>query len=136
MADPDVDEMFRAAVAAQAKAYVPYSHFHVGASIVTTTGALFAACNVENAAYPSSVCAEAGAISTMVSAGEREIAAILTVCDGELLGTPCGSCRQRIREFAVPGALIHVASAAGVQRTFTIDELLPASFGPEHLGVR
>ncbi len=134
MAQPDIGEMFRAAVAVQANAYVPYSDFHVGAAIVTTRGTLFAACNVENAAYPSGVCAEAGAISAMVSAGEREIAAILTVCEGELLGTPCGNCRQRIREFATPATVIHAASAAGVQRTFTMDELLPASFGPEHLG--
>lgn len=134
MGQPDIDEMFRAAVAVQANAYVPYSDFHVGASIVTSSGTLYAACNVENAAYPSSVCAEAGAISKMVSAGEREIAAILTVCEGDLLGTPCGSCRQRIREFATPDTTIYAADSTGVRRVFTMDELLPASFGPENLG--
>ena len=134
MADPDLDEMLRAAVKVQANAYVPYSDFHVGAAVVTTSGAMFTSCNVENAAYPSSVCAEAGAISAMVSAGEREIAAILTVCEGDRLGTPCGSCRQRIREFAIPGTVIHAADSTGVRRTFTVDELLPASFGPENLG--
>ena len=129
-----IQRLFAAAVEVQEHAYVPYSEFKVGAAILTPSGRIFTACNVENAAYPSSVCAEAGAISAMVSAGEREIAAILTVCDGELLGTPCGNCRQRIREFAHLDAPVYAADGSGVQRTFTVDELLPASFGPEHLG--
>jgi cytidine deaminase len=129
----DVDELFTAAKAAQANAYAPYSHFPVGAAIRTATGRIFAGCNVENAAYPQGACAEAGAIAAMVAAGEREIVAVLTICDGEAIGTCCGGCRQRIREFAGPETPIYAAGPDGVRATFSLDELLPRSFGPEHL---
>lgn len=133
MDDEVVDRLLDAARAVQQHAYVPYSGFRVGAALMTPDGRIFSGCNVENAAYPTSTCAEAGAVAAMVSAGEREIAALLTVCDGELLGTCCGNCRQRIREFAKPATPIYAADARGVRRTFTMEELLPASFGPEHL---
>ncbi len=126
-------ELLAAARAVQPNAHVPYSGFYVGAALRTTSGAVFASCNVENAAYPEGVCAEAGAISAMVSAGEREIAAVVTVCDGESLGTCCGGCRQKIREFATAETLIHNAGPDGVRSTFTMDQLLPQSFGPSHL---
>ena len=93
-------ELFAAAKAAQANAYAPYSRFNVGAAILTPSGAIYAGCNVENAAYPQGACAEAGAISAMALAGERRIAEILVIGDGDALVTPCGGCRQRIREFA------------------------------------
>ena len=127
-------ELFAAAVAVQANAHVPYSNFPVGAALRTTTGVIFVGCNVENAAYPEGMCAEASAIAAMASAGEREISVIVTVCEGEALGSCCGGCRQKIREFATPDTLIHNAGPEGVRRTFTMDELLPESFGPEHLG--
>jgi cytidine deaminase len=136
MSDTDATiepELLAAAIAVQANAHVPYSHFHVGAAIRTTSGAIFAACNVENASYPQSVCAEAGAISTMVSAGEYAIDAIVTVCDGGALSTCCGGCRQKIREFADETTLIHAAGPDGVRKTYTMNELLPDSFGPENL---
>lgn len=126
-------ELFAAARAVQQHGYAPYSHFLVGAAIRTRSGRVFSACNVENAAYPQGTCAEAGAIATMVSAGEREIDVILTVCDGEMLSTPCGGCRQKIREFAHAGTVIHAAGPDGVRVTYTMDELLPDSFGPENL---
>lgn len=129
----DVDELFEAAKAAQANAHCPYSHFRVGAAVRTASGKVFAGCNVENAAYPQGACAEAGAISAMVLAGEREIVAVLTVCDGEAIGTCCGGCRQRIREFAKPDTPIYAAGPDGVRATFTLDALLPHSFGPDHL---
>jgi cytidine deaminase len=125
--------LFAAARAAQLKAYAPYSRFNVGAAIRTSSGAIFAGCNVENAAYPQGACAEAGAISAMAMAGERRIAEILVIGDGEDLVTPCGGCRQRIREFAGPDTPIHIAGSEGVRATFTLDELLPHSFGPGHL---
>jgi cytidine deaminase len=125
--------LFAAASAAQLKAYAPYSRFNVGAAIRTPSGAIFVGCNVENAAYPQGACAEAGAISAMAMAGERRIAEILVIGDGEDLVTPCGGCRQRIREFAGPDTAIHIAGPQGVRATFTLDELLPHSFGPEHL---
>jgi cytidine deaminase len=126
-------ELFAAARVVQGNAHVPYSRFPVGAALRTTSGAVFVGCNVENAAYPEGLCAEASAISAMVSAGEREIDAIVTVCEGDALGTCCGGCRQKIREFATGATLIHNAGPGGVLKTFTMAELLPESFGPEHL---
>lgn len=132
--DPTIEpELFAAARAVQTNAHVPYSGFHVGAALRTTSGQVFAACNVENAAYPEATCAEAGAISAMVSAGEHEIEAIVTICDGEALGTCCGGCRQKIREFATPETVIHNAGPDGVRKSFTMEQLLPHSFGPSHL---
>jgi len=132
-AEAGLAELFAAAKAAQANAYARYSHFHVGAALRTPSGAIYAGCNVENAAYPQGACAEAGAIAAMAAAGERRIAEILVVGDGEALCTPCGGCRQRIREFADSATLIHIAGPKGVRRTFTLGELLPYSFGPDHL---
>jgi cytidine deaminase len=126
-------ELFAAAKAAQADAYAPYSRFKVGAALRSASSAIYAGCNVENAAYPQGTCAEAGAIAAMALAGERQIAEILVIGDGDALCTPCGGCRQRIREFADPLTAIHIAGPEGVRRTFTLAELLPESFGPDHL---
>ena len=130
-----IDDLFAQAKAAQARAYAPYSKFRVGAAVACPSGAVFAGCNVENAAYPVGSCAEAGAIAAMMLAGERRIAAVMVMGDGDALVTPCGGCRQRIREFAAPDTPIHVAGPEGPRRTFTFDQLLPVSFGPDHLGV-
>ena len=126
-------ELLEAARAVQANAHALYSRFLVGAALRTPSGSVFTGCNVENAAYPQGTCAEAGAIAAMVAAGERVIDVILTVADGELLATPCGGCRQKIREFATSATVIHVAGPEGVRATYTMDELLPDSFGPENL---
>jgi cytidine deaminase len=133
---PDVQELFDAALAVQANAHAPYSGFRVGAAIRGGSGRVYAACNVENAAYPQGSCAEAGAISALVSAGERRIVAVLTVCDGDVLSTCCGGCRQRIREFAAGDTPIHAAGVHGLWASFTLDQLLPASFGPENVNPR
>lgn len=130
--DP-IDTLFSAARAVQGRAHAPYSRFRVGSAVLDEAGAVHAGCNVENAAYPVGTCAEAGAIAAMVAAGGRRIAAILVLGDGEALVTPCGACRQRIREFAAPDTPIHVAGPEGLRRTFTLDDLLPASFGPDNL---
>ncbi|KQP02427.1 cytidine deaminase [Pseudorhodoferax sp. Leaf265] len=127
------ETLLAAARAAQANAHAPYSRYKVGAALATPDGRVFSGCNVENAAYPSGTCAEAGAIAAMVAAGGRTIAEILVVGDGPEPITPCGNCRQRIREFANGVARVHAAGAAGVLASFTLDELLPASFGPHHL---
>jgi cytidine deaminase len=126
-------ELLELAIEAKGTAYAPYSNFNVGAAIRTTSGKVFSGCNVENAAYPQGTCAEAGAIAAMLRGGEREIDVIVTVCDGDMLSTPCGGCRQKIREFAVAGTLIHAAGPEGVRVTYTMDQLLPDSFGPENL---
>jgi cytidine deaminase len=135
-ADPLVHALFEAARAVQAHAYAPYSKFFVGAAVRTSSGAVFSGANMENAAYPEGVCAEGGALSAMVSAGEREIVEVLVIGpEGDRLTTPCGGCRQKLREFAHLDTPVHVAGPEGVRRTFTLGELLPESFGPAHLGI-
>jgi cytidine deaminase len=133
---PSLDALFEAARTIQAKAYAPYSRFKVGAAIATPDGRVFTGCNVENAAYPVGSCAEAGAIAAMVAAGGSRIAEIVVMGEGDNLVTPCGGCRQRIREFAGPGTPIHVAGPEGIRKSFTLDELLPFSFGPDNLSAR
>jgi len=122
-----------AATEARARAYCPYSGYHVGVAIRTGSGAVIAGCNVENASYPLGTCAEAGAIAAMLLAGERVIAEVVVVTDGEEPGTPCGGCRQRIREFAGPDVVVHSLSATGQALSRTLAQLLPHSFGPEFL---
>ncbi len=130
--EPD-PELVAAAKVVHLEAYCPYSHYRVGAAIRTGSGSVITGCNVENAAYPLGSCAEAGAISAMVAAGERSIAEIVVVTDGEQPGTPCGGCRQRIREFAGPDVAVHSMAASGAIWSSTVSELLPHSFGPEFL---
>jgi cytidine deaminase len=131
--EPELDALFAAAKNAQAKAYAPYSRFKVGAALLADDDTIYPGCNVENAAYPVGACAEAGAISAMVAGGGRAIRAILVLGDGEALVTPCGACRQRIREFATPETPILIAGPAGIRARFSLAELLPASFGPANL---
>lgn len=126
-------ELLSAALAVQRNAHAPYSKFPVGAALRSRSGQVFTGCNVENSAYPLGTCAEAGAIAAMAAAGERAIEVLVTVADGDILATPCGGCRQKIREFATPSTVIHVAGPEGVRKTYTMDELLPDSFGPENL---
>ncbi len=133
MADSPAD-LLAAAIAAQANAYAPYSDFPVGAAVRAGSGRIYAGCNVENAAFPQGWCAEASALAAMVTAGERVVLEVLTVCDGDDVSTCCGGCRQKLREFAGPGTPIHAAGRSGVRQTFTLDELLPTSFGPHNLG--
>ena len=127
------DALFGAAEAIRAKAYAPYSRFKVGAAIATPDGKVFTGCNVENAAYPVGSCAEAGAISAMIAAGESRIAEIVVMGEGDILCTPCGGCRQRIREFAGPDTPVHIAGPEGIRKRLTLEELLPFSFGPDNL---
>lgn len=131
--EPD-PELLAAAQAVHLRAYCPYSHYRVGAAIRTSSGAIIAGCNVENAAYPLGSCAEAGAISSMIAAGERSIVEVVVVTDGDRPGTPCGGCRQRIREFAGPHVPVHSVADDGATWSTTVAELLPHSFGPEFLG--
>lgn len=127
------DDLQNAAKNAMDKAYAPYSNFQVGASILADNGKIYAGCNVENAAYPQGNCAEASAISAMIMDGVSEIREVAVIGKGEGLVTPCGGCRQRIREFANPDTPIHIYGEEGLRKSFTLDELLPASFGPDNL---
>lgn len=125
--------LFELAKEAMNKAYVPYSRFPVGAAILTAGGKLYSGCNVENAAYPEGTCAEAGAIASMVLGGDTLIKDIYVIGKGDELVTPCGGCRQKIREFSSVDTMIHICGAEGVRKSLTMNELLPFSFGPENL---
>jgi cytidine deaminase len=131
--EPPIAELFTAACEAQANAYAPYSEYRVGAAVRAESGRVYAGSNVENAAYPQGWCAEASALSAMVTAGDRHVVAVLTVADGELIGTCCGGCRQKLREFAALDTPVYACGPDGVRATFTLADLLPHSFGPENL---
>ena len=119
-------------------AYAPYSRFHVGAAVLAASGKVYVGANVENASYGAAVCAERNAIAAAVLAGERKLKAIAVAGgrDGVIADfcAPCGICRQVMREFADPKTFrIYLAKSPTVYRTFTLEELLPESFGPESL---
>jgi cytidine deaminase len=125
--------LIAAARAVRERAYAPYSRFLVGAALLDEAGRIHAGCNVENAAYPQGVCAEAGAISAMVAAGGTRIVAAVVVGECVQPCTPCGGCRQKLREFARDDTPVIIADMQQVRGRFTLGELLPHSFGPEHL---
>ena len=131
--DLSMQRLVNAARAARERAHVPYSRFAVGAALLDEQGRVHAGCNVENAAYPQSQCAEASAIAHLVLAGGTRILAAAVVGVAEQPVTPCGGCRQRLREFAQDDAPVWVADLQGVRARYTLGELLPASFGPAHL---
>ena len=129
----DFDELLEAARAARAYAYAPYSKFAVGAALQDEQGRIHAGCNVENAAYPQGLCAEAVALGHLVLAGGQRITAVAVVGAGPRLVTPCGGCRQKLREFGGDDVPVVVGDMTSLRGRFTLGELLPASFGPEHL---
>jgi cytidine deaminase len=128
----DWAELERRALEVQPRAHAPYSGYQVGAAIQTASGAIFAGCNVENASYGLSLCAERSAILQMVAAGEREPVAVVVVTRGPTAGTPCGACRQTLAEFArdLPVRLV-VRGNPAATRTMTLVALLPDAFGAE-----
>lgn len=129
----ELGRLVQEAIAIREKAYAPYSHFSVGAAVLDEEGRMFLGVNVENAAYPNGICAETAAIAAMVVGGGRKITAIAVVGGGADLCTPCGGCRQRIREFATEETLLAVAGPEGLREVMMFTELLPKSFGPENL---
>jgi cytidine deaminase len=133
--DDSTRELREAALAARDHSYSPYSNYQVGAALRTTDGAVFAACNVENVAFPEGVCAEGGAISMMVvgTTGVPTIAEVVVVTAGDTPGSPCGGCRQKIREFSDDATVVHTTTVGGAVATFTMEQLLPSSFGPDRL---
>ena len=133
MSDTMLDEMIAKARAARENAHAPYSNFHVGACLRTQNGALYAGCNVENAAYPQGQCAEASAIGNMVSNGGSDIVEVVVMGGGERLCTPCGGCRQRLSEFAKPETPVHICGPEGLRKSVTLGELLPFGFDAENL---
>ncbi|GMQ97597.1 MAG: cytidine deaminase [Acidimicrobiia bacterium] len=126
----DRELLDRAAEAAE-RSYSPYSKFRVGAVVVTDDGDVVSGANIENAAFGASICAEANAISNAIAAGATAIEAIAVVClDGDLC-TPCGNCRQIMREFNVQRILLRTST--GATQVLSVEDLLPMSFGPEAL---
>ncbi|MBQ2083180.1 MAG: cytidine deaminase [Lachnospiraceae bacterium] len=128
-----------AATSALNNSYAPYSHFHVAAAALGASGKVYTGVNVENASYPAGICAERNAIFHAVAEGEKEIEAILiTGCDEngkQAYCPPCGVCRQVMREFADPKKLKVIVCSEEGEKIYTLEDLLPDSFGPEKLQV-
>ena len=110
MISKNFDNLFKAASQVRLQAHVPYSNFKVGAAFLTEDNQIISGCNVENAAYPQSQCAEATAIGNMISNGNKKILEVVVIGSGNLLCSPCGGCRQRLREFASLDTKIHMLS--------------------------
>jgi cytidine deaminase len=135
MLSPELSQrLIDAARRAREHAHAPYSRFKVGAALQDEHGRIHAGCNIENAAYPQGLCAEAVALAHLVMAGGRRVMAAAVVGDAPLGVTPCGGCRQKLREFAADDVPVLVADLQHERARYTLGELLPASFGPEHLG--
>jgi cytidine deaminase len=122
-----------AAVEICAKAYAPYSKFHVGAAIRGASGAIYSGCNVENVAYPEGTCAEAGAIAAMVAAGETVLTEVYVVASGSAPVPPCGGCRQKLREFGAGDVRVTMAILSGEEVESTLETLLPGVFTAAHM---
>ena len=133
-----IRNMIREAFKAMEKAYAPYSHFYVGAALITLDEKIYTGCNIENASYGLTLCAEQTALMKAVSEGEREFAAIAIVGGKEKIVTdfcpPCGKCRQALREFVAPQSFIVILARTEEDYTlYSLDALLPLGFGPENL---
>ena len=133
MISDNFEKLFLEAKKVRENAHVPYSQFKVGAAFLTENDSIISGCNVENAAYPQSQCAEASAIGNLISNGYKKIKEVVVIGSGDLLCSPCGGCRQRLREFASLDVPIHMCNSNGHLKTLTLSELLPDSFGPENL---
>ena len=138
MEKAQIQALIRDAFAAQKFAYTPYSHFNVGAALLTKSGKVYTGCNIENAGYTATNCAERTALFKAVSEGERTFTAIAIV--GSLQGQtntlvtgPCGVCRQALYEFGGPGLTVIMAKSADDYIVTTLGELLPYGFGPANL---
>jgi len=128
----NLDTLIQTARQARRNAYAPYSHYAVGAAVLAKSGKIYSGCNIENAAYPSGLCAERVAVFKAVSEGERELIALAVVTSNA--GSPCGACRQVFSEFAQDDAEIILADDSGREhKKFRLKEFLPNRFGPDHL---
>ena len=134
----DRTALIRAAFVAREYAYAPYSHFKVGAALLTRRGRVFTGCNIESATYTPTCCAERIALVKAVSEGERQFAAIAIVGSMEghrntLITSPCGVCRQMLFEFGGPQLIVIMAKSETDYEEMTLDQLLPLGFGPDNL---
>lgn len=117
------------ALVVRKRAYAPYSGFQVGAAVRASSGAVYAGCNVENAAYPEGTCAEAGAIAAMIAGGDTRLAEVYVVADSPTPVAPCGGCRQKLSEFGTGDVPVTLATIGGAEEVTTIAALLPGAFG-------
>ena len=129
----NIDTMIELARETMNRAYAPYSKYYVGACVEAEDGTLFSGCNVENASYGLTVCAEVNAIGSLIAAGKKRIKSLLVISSGATISAPCGRCRQVIREFAAPNTPVYLCLKDKLGATMTVGEMLPQSFGPEHL---
>lgn len=127
------NKLFQSALQACKNAYAPYSKFSVGAAILSNKGNIYSGCNVENISYPCGTCAEQSAISAMIAGGDTEIAEILILADTQELISPCGACRQRIKEFATSQTIITICNLQGQHQQYTINQLLPNGFASKEI---
>ncbi|WP_112181149.1 cytidine deaminase [Paraliobacillus zengyii] len=124
----DKETLIESAKEARKQAYIPYSKFAVGAALETRSGKVYLGCNIENAAYPVSLCAERVAIFKAISEGETEFKQLAVVADTDRAISPCGSCRQVMSEFFNQDVSVHITNLKNDLKTVTIDQLLPYSF--------
>ncbi len=132
LTDEQRTELIHQAQEARQRAYAPYSNYRVGAALLTKSGKLFTGCNVESAAYPTSMCAERVAVFKAISEGEREFAAIAVVTSNG--GPPCGACRQVLAEFGLETVVLVADTAGKLKHEARLSDLLPGAFGPGDLG--
>ena len=125
--------LIQAALQVRQRAYVPYSHYAVGAALLTARGQVYQGCNIENAAYPTSMCAERVAVYKAVSEGEKQFVTIVVATENG--GTPCGSCRQVLAEFGLDTVVIIVDGEGAIHQQTTVRDLLPGAFQPSDLGI-
>lgn|SRR5690625_4924818 len=128
-----LEDLIEQAIEIRKHAYVPYSSFSVGAALKTKSGKIYTGCNIENASYPVSCCAERVAIFKALSAGEREFVEMAVAADTQRPVPPCGSCRQVMSEFFPKEMKVHLTNLQRDVKTFTMDELLPFSFAKDDL---
>ncbi len=133
LTEQDKARLLQASLEARAHSHSPYSGYAVGAAILDEQGRIHAGANIENAAYPQGWCAETTALSAMLMAGGKQAVAVLVTGPGPEVITPCGGCRQKLREFAGEELQIIAGDPSGIKDQWTLGELLPHSFGPDHL---
>lgn len=127
------EQLLEQAIAARGNAYVPYSKFPVGAALLTSDGKVYLGCNIENAGYSMTNCAERTAMFKAVSEGDRTFKALAVSADTEGPVSPCGACRQVLAEFCAPDMPVYLTNLKGDVQDTTISELLPGAFTPEDL---
>ena len=136
MSDPTFTRLFRAARVAMAKAYAPYSRVKVGAALMTSDGHIYTGCNVENASYGATICAERTAIVKAASDGHRKIIAILVVTNQREVWPPCGMCRQMLAEFAGPQTVVYFTNLKKRMKVAHFSALMPGAFTKDFLSSR